>query len=346
MSIMTVNGAISAKEAGIITAHEHLFIDITNQAPHHDEISKRRRLKEKVNILNLDVLSRNPYAVLDNLLLDDEEVAVKELNYFKDAGGGTFVDVTPIGIGRDPEALRRASNRSGVHIVAGCGFYTGDTHPAFVNKMDSHAIADLFLEEIQDGIPGTDIKVGVIGEIGTSARIEENERKVLIAAGIAQVKSGLGVHVHTYPWGNRGLEALDILKEQGADLGKVAINHVDVDIDIDYCIELMDRGAFIEFDNFGKEFYINRVDRKDFAGGPFMTDVDRVRALKILVDKGYASHILLTNDVCLKTLIHTYGGWGYDHVLVNIYSMMQDLGISQNDIDKMINDNPVRFLDS
>ena len=77
-----------------------------------------------------------------------------------------------------------------------------------------------------------------------------------------------------------------------------------------------------------------------------MTDIERVRTLKVFADEGYAEHILLACDVCLKTLIHTYGGWGYDHVLTHIISMMREVDISENDIETMIVKNPVRFLDS
>lgn len=346
MSIMTLNGPINREEAGIIAPHEHVFIDITNQAPFRDPISNRRLSRDTVNIRNLDKLSRNPYFVLDNLRLDEEDVAVEELFHFRAAGGTTMVDVTPVGIGRDPEALNRVGIKSGVNLVAGCGFYTGDTHPPIIDEKSENEIADIMLRDIQEGIDETRFRAGVIGEIGTGGEILPGEKKVLAAAGIAQSKTGLGVHVHTYPWGKEGLTALDILKQNGADPGKITIDHIDVDIDIDYCVSLVRTGAFIEFDNFGKEFYIDAADRKDFAGGAFMTDVDRVKALKQLIEKGCTDHILLTCDVCLKTLIHRYGGWGYDHVLTHIVSMMRDFDIDENAIETIIKKNPGNFLDS
>ena len=346
MSIMTLNGPIDRNEAGIIAPHEHVFIDITNQAPAQYAISKRRLSRDTVNITNLDRLSRNPYFVLDNLRLDEEDVAVEELFHFRAAGGTTMVDATPVSIGRDPEALNRVGIKSGVKLVTGCGFYTGDTHPAYLKEQSVNEIAEIMLRDIQEGIDGTRFRAGVIGEIGTSAEILPGEKKVLAAAGIAQSKTGLGVHVHTYPWGKEGLEAIEILKKNGADAGKITIDHVDVDINIDYCVSLVKTGAFIEFDNFGKEFYIDAADRKDFAGGAFMTDVDRVKALKQLIEKGCADHILLTCDVCLKTLIHRYGGWGYDHVLSHIVSMMRDFDIDENAIETIIRKNPANFLDS
>ena len=346
MSIMTVKGPISAEDAGLISPHEHIFIDITNEFIQYDPISKRKLSREKVSISNLDVLSRNPFVVLDNLLLDEEEVAIDEVMRFRDAGGQTIVDVTNIGIGRDPEALRRISIRTGVNLVAGCGYYTQDTHPSDMELKTMDDIAEEMFCDIKDGINGTAIKAGIIGEIGTGKIIHENEKKVLTACGKIQKETGMGIHIHTYPWGDKGLEALDILKKNGAEVSKIAIDHIDVQFNMDYCREIMSKGAFIEFDNFGKEFYIDSRERKDYAGGIFVTDLERVNALKEFIEGGFTDHILLTCDVCLKTLIHRYGGWGYDHILTNIVPMMREIGIDENAIETILYKNPLRLLDT
>lgn len=78
--------------------------------------------------------------------------------------------------------------------------------------------------------------------------------------------------------------------------------------------------------------------------GCFVTDVQRVAFLKSLLDKGYLSQILLSCDVCLKTLLRTYGGWGYDHLLVNVVPMMKEAGITDSQITTMLKDNPANFL--
>jgi len=345
MAIMTLSGPVDGDAAGFIAPHEHILIDITNQFTYPNAVSKRKLAREKVKITNLDALSRNPYAVLDNLILDDEEVAVDEVMRFREAGGSTIVDATPIGIGRDPEALFRISLRTGVNVVAGCGYYTHDTHPDSLSNLPVNDIAESILTDIEQGIDGTRFRAGVIGEIGTSKVIDDNEKKVVAAAGLVQKKTGLGIHVHTYPWGNRGLEVIDIVKSNGGDIGKLAIDHIDVEFNMDYCRSLMKAGAYIEFDNFGKEFYIDAYQRKDFAGGIFVTDFERVQALKEFVNDGFADHILITCDVCLKTLIHRYGGWGYDHILTHIVPMMREVGIGEKDIETMLYVNPVNFLD-
>ena len=67
--------------------------------------------------------------------------------------------------------------------------------------------------------------------------------------------------------------------------------------------------------------------------------------MKELIDSGYLSNIFIANDVCLKTLLHRYGGWGYDHVLTHVVPMMIDEGITEEQINVILRENPKRFLD-
>ena len=343
LKLITVNGEINCNHLDIISPHEHVLIDIRNQFTEFEEITQKKLSGQRITIENLGVLSRNPYALKDNLVMDDEELAVQEILHFKKAGGDALVDATTIGIGRDPLALKKISRVTGLAIIAGCGYYTEDTHPEKLRFLPVEKIAEEMINEIKIGINGTNVRAGVIGEIGTSEPIGETEKKILIASAIAQVETGLGVLVHTYPWGHTGLEILKIFKENKAAINKVCICHVDVEIDNEYCEKIMETGAFIEFDDFGKEFFIDRRAR-GFAGGVFARDIERVKAIKKFIDKGYVKNILISCDVCLKTLLHRYGGWGYDHILNNILVMMSEEGIGEEDIKIIIGENPKRFL--
>ncbi|GAH00758.1 unnamed protein product, partial [marine sediment metagenome] len=204
-------------------------------------------------------------------------------------------------------------------------------------------IAREIINDIREGISGTDIKAGVIGEIGTSEEIHPNEKKVLIASAKAQSETGVAIITHTYPWGKKGLEAINILEKNGANINKVSINHIDVEIDIEYCKKIMDSGAYIEFDDFGKEYFIDKRYR-GFAGGVFARDIERVDTIKKLIELGYIDKILLSCDICLKTLLHKYGGWGYDHILKNIIPMLKEKNITDDQISKLIKDNPKEFI--
>lgn len=343
MSVMTVLGSISPDSLGITLPHEHLFIDLSNQFTEFGDVEKRRISREKLCMGNLGVVRRNPYAIKDNLILDNLELAIAEANMFKALGGSAIVDCTSIGIHRHPEKLYELAQRTGLHVIAGCGYYTHDTHPAEMDEWSPGKIADEMVRDLTVGIDGTEIKAGVIGEIGTSDAIHPNEKKNLLAAALAFRHTRAAIQVHTYPWSRAGLEAVDLLIKQDVDPAKIVICHIDVEIDIEYIRALLERGVLVEFDNFGKEFYIDPADR-GFAGGVFARDIDRVLAIKKLLSWGYEKQILVTNDICLKCMLHYYGGWGYDHILRNVAPMMLDEGILRETIDTFLCENPRRLL--
>ncbi len=339
MAIQTVTGVIDVKDLGITLPHEHMFIDLRNQFTEFSDPEKNEISRQNVNINNLGRLRLNPYAIKDNLVLDDMDIAIHETMFFKNAGGNTIVDCTSIGIKRQPEKLRELSLRTGVNIIAGSGYYTEDTHPQGMEEWKAEDIADMIIRDFKEGIDGTDIKAGIIGEIGTSKNILANEKKNLIAAAIAFKLLKAPMYIHTYPWGKAGLEAVNILVENGVDPGKIVLCHIDVEPDLRYIEALLNIGVYVEFDNFGKEFVIDPSER-GFAGGIFIRDLERVRIIKQLVEKGYIDHILVTNDICLKSMLCSYGGWGYAHILKNIVPLMQSENLDLEVINHIIINNP------
>lgn len=343
MNVQSVTGPLSRKDLGVVSPHEHVFIDIS--AFYEPRVIKNFDNSEsvKVAIDNLGVLNRDPYALKDNLTMLDFETQQKELAYFKRAGGNTIVDATTNGIGRNPEALRKISENTGVNIIAGAGYYVYSTHPKELEKMSLEEIADTMIREVNEGLDGTDIKAGIIGEIGISEVFNENERRVLRAAAIAQKATNVGINVHINPWTENGSEAADILLSEGVQPEKICISHIDVEGKIDYIHGLLEKGVYVEFDNFGKEYYVDK-DARHSGYGLFINDVERIRLLKRLIEEGWIKQILLSCDVCLKTLLRSYGGWGYDHLLTNLIPVMHEEGISQKDIDTMLIDNPADFL--
>ena len=339
MSIMTVTGPIALDQMGITLPHEHVFIDLRNQFTEFSDPEKKQISEQKVNIKNLGRLRLNPYAVKDNLLLDDMTIAVEEVFYFKNAGGQTIVDCTCLGIKRDVKKLQELSQRTGINIVAGSGYYTQDTHPEEMARWSPEEIAEQIVHDFTESIDGTQIKAGVIGEMGISENILPNEEKNLLAAAMAFAKVKAPIYIHTYPWSQAGLEAIDLLLENGVDPVKIVVCHLDVEPDLDYMKAAFNKGVFVEFDNFGKEFVIDPAER-GFAGGIFIRDLDRIQIIKELIESGFHRQILITNDICLKTMLCSYGGWGYAHILKNIVPLMQSEGLAQDMIDLIILENP------
>ncbi len=333
-TIQTVTGPVAAESCGMVLSHEHLFIDLRNQtAPGASE--------KPVTAADRPALMQDPYSMRDNLSVDDFAGAVAECAELKRLGCDTVVDCTTAQIGRDAKRLRRLAQESGLNIVMGCGYYTGDTHDEAFQKMTADEAAEAILRDCTEGVCDG-IRAGVIGEIGTSREILPSERKALIAAAKAQVKCGLAVQVHIYPWCTNGLEATDILVQNGVAPSRIVICHSDVEPNRDYILALLKRGVYVELDNFGKEF---TPAPGGFAGGRFIPDTERVELAAWIIREGYEKQLLLTNDICLKCLLTAYGGAGYRHIFADILPMLCAKGIPEELVKQLVmRENPLRML--
>jgi phosphotriesterase-related protein len=174
--------------------------------------------------------------------------------------------------------------------------------------------------------------------MGTNSPITANEKKCLRAASIAQEKSGIGLNVHVHPWRREAPEAARIALEAGADPGRTVISHLDGILDLDYHIGIAELGVFLEFDIFGAEYYWDYQE--------FYLPSDRERVLHIieLVRRGYLDQILISHDICYKTKLTRYGGWGYAHILEHVVPMFSRFGLDDDEIKAIIEDNPRRWL--
>lgn len=333
--VTTVLGDVSADKLGVVSSHEHIFIDmrgcvdVTGNEP--------ACFYDKIDTSNRALVFSDPYAILDNALLEGIDDAVQEMKYFRACGGNTIIDCTLDEIGRDPLALKEVSMRSGVNIILGCGHYYHKAHFPYVKDATVAELADEMRKDILSGIGDTGIKAGIIGEIGTSAVMSDDEKKVLTAAGIVCAETNKAVHVHTDLYTENGFEVIEILTNEGAKPEKICIDHVDVLLRPDYIRALLDKGVYVEFDNFGKEFYVSEKRR-------FAYDLERIKLLKMLIDEGYQSQILLCNDICLKTMWQKYGGTGYSHILNTVKYMALENGITEKQYMSMLTDNVKDFL--
>lgn len=341
MSVTTVLGEIDGRDLGVTLPHEHLLIDLRGLVRKPDP-AENPAFYEKLNLENLYRIKADPYALEDNAIINEPSVAVQELIAYREAGGRSVVDVTPRSIGRDPLRLREISLRSGVHVVMGCGQYIAAAHEEKVSGCSVEDLAAEIIEEIRTGADGTDVRAGVIGEIGTSEVIAEEELKCLRAAGIAAAETGKSVHVHTALFEQNGHRVCDELMALGVAAEQIAVDHVDAKTNLEYVLSMLDRGVYVEFDNFGKEFQVSKDSRVLKAS----FDYDRVRAdcLARLCEAGYTERILAANDICLKHMLRRYGGGGYGYLLTGIVPMMRDRGLTEKTIETILVKNPQRFL--
>jgi phosphotriesterase-related protein len=351
MTVTTITGLIDPDDLGPTLMHEHVFVDLTCNFVMPTGVVARRHVHKPVDLGMLHLLKRRPFSVsLDNLILDDEQLAIEELRYFVLAGGRTIVDCTVPGIGRDPEPLRRVALATGAQIVLGTGFYVEMAHPNWVKDASVEQLAEAFVRDIRVGMDGTDIRAGIIGEIGISgvpksssdyARmgfITPTEEKVLRAAGAASAETGAAVTLHLDIRGESGEEAIDILEAEGASPARIVAGHLDAVPNLDYHRRLADRGVFVEYDAFGREYYAEEL------GKTFGPDERRVGLMKQMIDAGHVNQLLVSSDICMKMDLRAYGGSGYDHILVDGPSLFDSVGITAAEIATILETNPRSVL--
>src|SRR3954467_598095 len=171
-AVMIVNGPVDPDELGITLTHEHVFLDLrpAYAIPPKSE-ADREFVEGPLTIEKLGRMKRDFGCVHDALLLDDPELALPEVREFVRLGGRTIVDVTPNGIhvqkeGFRPQALLDLSRDSGLNIVLGSGYYVHHTHPPDMGERSVESLTEELLHELHEGIGGTGVRPGVIGEIG------------------------------------------------------------------------------------------------------------------------------------------------------------------------------------
>jgi len=349
LKVKTVLGEIDSLDLGITLPHEHLLINawadilIKNLGKEFAEITKGRLFNQKVGISNLGDLKISCTAIYDNLVLDNKNIAIEEVKKFKMYGGNTIVDLTNKYMGRNVIALKKISENTGINIITCTGFYIEFNHPDYIKEKKVEELADIMVKELNEGIENTNICAGIIGEIGLSRKISANEEKVLEASAIAQQKTGVALYIHTWPFGSEGISALNILEKTGINFEKIVIGHVDGKIDISYYLELLERGVYIGFENFGKE-YREESDNEIFI---VPNDLEKIKAIQKLIElkQKYLNKILISTDRCLKMELVKYGGFGYGHILKNIVPMMKKIGFTQKQIDTILVENTKKILE-
>lgn len=310
--VQSVTGEVPADRMGVTLCHEHLVCDISGHSGRADNI------------------------------LDDPELMAEELKAFRDAGGGSVVDVTPEGVGRDPVALRRISLLSGVSILSGIALYVESTYPPWVRGASESAIADFLEEHLVGGVSG--VRAALIGELAshnenhidwTRYRLTPGEERVFRAAAAAQRRTGAPICTHA-SLGRAGHAQLDVLEHAGARLSRVAIGHCDaqcherLEDDLPYYRGILTRGAFCGFDTIGWT--------------ELATDDQRADRVAALVGLGFARRILLGTDTCRRSQLRAKGGRGFGFLFSSFLPRLRERKVTEAQMHEMLVLAPQDFL--
>jgi phosphotriesterase-related protein len=337
--VMTVLGPLPVEEMGVTLMHEHILLDASGKWVPPACCSDRHVAEQKVHIGILGALRMNPLMSRDNCQLFDADVAVEELMRFRELGGNTVVDPTNLGIGRDPAALQRISRRTGLHIVTSTGFYLEPSHPDYVSRSSIDQLADQLIADVGGADEKPEVIAGMIGEIGVSTAFTANEEKSLRAAARASAATGVPLSVHLPGWVRHGHRVLDIVEHEGADLNHTVLCHMNPShADIEYQHSLAKRGAWLEYDMIGMEYFY----ADENAQSP--SDEENARAIKALIDAGFIGRVLMSQDVFLKIMLTRFGGHGYGYILKYFVPRLRRHGVTSEQIETMLITNPMRVF--
>ena len=348
--VQTVLGLIDPGDLGITLPHEHFLIDGAVEGVYFiepTEPSDRLLAHQPLSLENLSWVRYHWKDNLDNQVLLDEKMAIREAIEFKLHGGKTVVDQTNIGIRRDPQALVRISKATGLNVIMGSGYYVDGPHmrPLLDNKSPEE-IADGIISDITVGAEGTKVRSGIIGELGCSSPLKENERKCLRGGAITQQKTGAAIWIHPGRNEIAPIEEIAVLSDAGADLSRVVVCHMDrCGYSLETRRKLVDAGCCIEYDLFGLEgYYPARVALSEGHLPDILNDLGRIKEIKELIGLGYEKQLLISHDVCMKIALTHYGGGGYGHILREVVPLMRIYGITDEQINTLIVENPKRLL--
>lgn len=337
-SVQTVLGPVPAEALGHTQLHEHLLCDLTSTTTPGAKPWEYPTDHDEITLWNYYETRRHhpPH----DLRLLDRDVAVAELALYTASGGGTIVDATSLGLGRDPDGLHEIATGSGVHVVMGCGYYWHDYHPDGLAERSAASITAEIVADVTEGVGDTGIRAGIIGEIGLAWPLHPTEETVLCAAVAAQRETGACLLVHPGRDEAAPLDAMRVVESAGGAADRVVMSHVDRTLfsaaDI---LALAATGCYVELDLFGQETCYYPLSPIDMPN-----DATRVDYVVELVAHGYLDRVLVAQDICHKTNLRTYGGEGYAHILDDIVPLMRRKGLTEGQIRTITVDNPANAL--
>lgn len=342
----SVMGLIEGDKLGFTLPHEHLFIDTMSWFVEPTDPEGKEIARQPVSLKNLSWIRSHKTSNLDNLHLDDEHTAIDEVTRYQKAGGNTIVDVTPNNISRNPHGLVRVAKATGANVIMGTAYYIEasfmpDMH---MERKTPEDIAREFVADIFQGVEGSGICAGLIGEIGCSWPVTRNEKKVLRAAAMAQQETGAIISVH-FQGGNEDapFKIVKTLTDAGARADRIILCHMSCELPSaarKARAKLADMGCYLEWDLFGVE----GIYPLEITPYPGKGDWDYMTEIIELAEDGYIERALMSHDTCFKIHLSTYGGHGHAHILKNIIPLLLKRGMSQEQVRTLTVANPRRAL--
>jgi phosphotriesterase-related protein len=315
-SVETVQGAVDAGELGVVLVHEHV------------------RFRDEA------VAAEWPGRYDEQLEYDAALVAVKAA---KERGVETIVDPTAMFGGRDVRFMKRVADETGVRIVACTGIYSYDHLPHYFENRDVDVMADHFVEDIEIGIQGTEIKAAFLKCAADAAGVTANVEKIHRAVARASVQTGAPIMAHSMPAVATGPRQVEIFAEEGVDMAKVEIAHCGDSEDVGYIEGLIESGVYVGLDRYGLEMYLPMEKRNATAAE--------------LLRRGHTERVMISQDFCATIdwfppeaaeVFETAGAirnWSMTLVFDEVVPALRELGVMDDEVFRTIFvENPRRWL--
>lgn len=330
----TVLGLVEPETLGNTLMHEHLLWNLTRPERRHLPVEGGPDSRKYFQTMTGSIVD------VRNTTQRDRALAARETARMVKAGGQTIVELTIGGIEPDPEGLVSVARATGANIVMGSGHYVEDYQDPRNADRTVDSFAEEMIDQIQLGAWGTNVRAGILGEIGCQWPWTDLEKRVLKAAIVAQQETGASLTIHPARHEDQPWMLVEFLRENGADLSRTIIDHIDRTIfDDERLFRLADTGAILEWDLFGQEntYYAH-------ADIDMPNDGMRLKTIRRLIDRGHLDQVVISHDICHLIRLAEYGGHGFAHIQEKVLPWMAKRGYSADDIDAIMVRNPRRLL--
>jgi phosphotriesterase-related protein len=315
-SVETVQGAVDADELGLVLVHEHL------------------RFRDEA------VAVEWPNRYDEQLELD---AALLAANAAKAHGVQTIVDPTAMFGGRDVRFMKEVADQTGVRVIACTGIYSYDYLPHYFENRDVDVMADHFVEDIEQGIQGTDIKAAFLKCAADAAGVTDHVEKIHRAVARASLQTGASIMAHSMPAVGTGPRQVEIFLEEGVDPARVQIAHCGDSEDVGYIEGLLDSGVYVGLDRYGLEMYLP-IDKRNATAAE-------------LLRRGHAERLMISQDFCASIdwfppeaaeVFESSGAirnWSMTLVFEEVVPALRELGVMDDAIFQTIfAENPRHWL--
>ena len=313
-TVETVRGPVELASLGPTLMHEHVFVLDPEALQNYGHVWGQSYWDEDAGVAD----------------------AIGKLQRLRDSGIQTIVDPTAPGLGRWIPRIQRINAEVDLNIIVASGVYAFLELPSFLAYRSDDQVVELFVREIREGIDDTGVKAAFLKCAVEEHGLVGDTPRILRMVAAAAVETGVPVMVHTNAPAKTGLPALETLTKAGVDPTRIVIAHMGDSNDLDYLRAVADTGASLGCDRFNIEH--------------FNPDANRIETLTAILAEGYADRVHLGHDAaCFMDFMVGNPYFAdehadYLHISTKILPALLANGVTQEQIDQMLVENPQRFF--